>query len=992
MKNRIIVILAVLLCSVVPVAAAGPETASYIARGRELFELGRWSDARHEFTEARALLSTNDKRLVSEIDFYLAMCSMELGEKDAKAHLLKYLDSYSGSVYLNDVRFALAADACKRNDFAEAERYFREVNYKALPADRRAHYDVRMGYIAFLDGRYDDAATYFGRVPVASEYSDHATYYRAYIAYARGDNAAARREFRTLTSREPYSRLVPYYLLQIEFSDGNYRYVTENGDALIGHAADSRRAELERIMAESWFHLENYPRTVEYIARYARSGGEMGRSENYILGYSLYRSARYAEAAEALRKVCGADDRLTQNASYHLADCLLRSGDKRAAMQSFAMASNEAYDARIAEDALFNYGKLQYELGGGAFNGAINVLSRYIAKYPASERVPEARELLIAAYYNSHDYDAAYEAIRSQPNPDGNVRAALQKIAYFRGLQSFRNGDFDAASRNFAESAKVGVSPKYNALVLFWQGEIAYARGDYAGARRKYESYLERAPRGEREYSMAHYDLGYCAFSEGDMTAAGRSFNRFLTLYSARDDYRADALNRVGDVHYSARRFADAMSSYESAAAIGTRASDYARYQRAIVLGVQGRTADKIAALRRIVGAGGGDYADDATYELGRTYIAQEKFGDGAEVLARFVEEYPSSPYHMQALSDLGLACRNLGDERRALEYYGRVVESSPGSPQAKDAMQGIREIYVARGDVGAYFDYAEKAGVETDTSQMARDSLTFASAQTLYLSGKMPQAERALTGYAESFPKGYYMDDALFMLSDCYIRAGNDSQAIAALKRLAARGRSQYTVRALEQLAAMSYAAGDYPTAAEAYRSLSEAVTQAEAADRALEGYVRSAVRMGDDDQVVKMSDYVASVRSSGRAWRESQFARAGVLSSRGDKRSAMAIYETLSAEPATAEGAESAYRVIAEAYDAKQYDKAEKAVYALSDSGTTHSYWLAKAFLTLGDICAARGDSFQARATYQSVADGYTPADDGIVAEARDRIAALK
>ena len=43
------------------------------------------------------------------------------------------------------------------------------------------------------------------------------------------------------------------------------------------------------------------------------------------------------------------------------------------------------------------------------------------------------------------------------------------------------------------------------------------------------------------------------------------------------------------------------------------------------------------------------------------------------------------------------------------------------------------------------------------------------------------------------------------------------------------------------------------------------------------------------------------------------------------------------------------------------------------------------------LGDVYVRKGDNFQARATYQSVADGYSPADDGIVAEAKERIAKL-
>jgi hypothetical protein len=43
------------------------------------------------------------------------------------------------------------------------------------------------------------------------------------------------------------------------------------------------------------------------------------------------------------------------------------------------------------------------------------------------------------------------------------------------------------------------------------------------------------------------------------------------------------------------------------------------------------------------------------------------------------------------------------------------------------------------------------------------------------------------------------------------------------------------------------------------------------------------------------------------------------------------------------------------------------------------------------LGDIYLDRGDSFQARATYQSVVDGYSPADDGIVELAKSKISKM-
>ena len=126
--------------------------------------------------------------------------------------------------------------------------------------------------------------------------------------------------------------------------------------------------------------------------------------------------------------------------------------------------------------------------------------------------------------------------------------------------------------------------------------------------------------------------------------------------------------------------------------------------------------------------------------------------------------------------------------------------------------------------------------------------------------------------------------------------------------------------------------------------------------------------------------------------ARRKARYAKASVLDRRGDESAAMAIYKTLSAETRSAEGAEARYRLIKAEFEAKNYDRAENMVYEFSDSNTPQNYWLAKAFILLGDIYMAREDAFQARATYQSVVDGYSPADDGIVDEAKAKIAKME
>ena len=349
--------------------AAGPEIETLAGRARDLFDYGRWSDARQEFLRVRAALTPSDRLLAQEADFYLAACAVELGSPDAEGALREFAERYPESVYANDVRFALGSFYCAAGNMEKAREAFAQTDYKALSAPRREQYDIRMGYVAFAGGDYRKAYDYFDRIGSRSEYADHARYYKAYIDYAEGRYGRAKQAFTALLRSDAYRDVVPYYLMQIEFREGNYRYVVENGETLARRAVPERRAELERVVAESWFRLEDFNRTLEHLAAFRKAGGEMDRDASYLEGFSLYRTARYAEAAEWLRKACGAEDALTQNASYHLADCYLRAGDKESAMQAFAMASDESLDATVAEDALFNYAKLQYELGGGAFNG-----------------------------------------------------------------------------------------------------------------------------------------------------------------------------------------------------------------------------------------------------------------------------------------------------------------------------------------------------------------------------------------------------------------------------------------------------------------------------------------------------------------------------------------------------------------------------------------------------------------------------------------------
>ena len=51
---------------------------------------------------------------------------------------------------------------------------------------------------------------------------------------------------------------------------------------------------------------------------------------------------------------------------------------------------------------------------------------------------------------------------------------------------------------------------------------------------------------------------------------------------------------------------------------------------------------------------------------------------------------------------------------------------------------------------------------------------------------------------------------------------------------------------------------------------------------------------------------------------------------------------------------------------------------MYSFSQKCGEQSYWLAKAYVVLGDSFLGRGMNEQAKATFESIRDGYEPSSD--------------
>jgi tetratricopeptide (TPR) repeat protein len=111
------------------------------------------------------------------------------------------------------------------------------------------------------------------------------------------------------------------------------------------------------------------------------------------------------------------------------------------------------------------------------------------------------------------------------------------------------------------------------------------------------------------------------------------------------------------------------------------------------------------------------------------------------------------------------------------------------------------------------------------------------------------------------------------------------------------------------------------------------------------------------------------------------------------GHTEEALLFYKQLSENfIKTPEGAEATFLTIDILHQSDRHEDAMNAIFAFSEAQSKQPYWLARSFIILGDIYVTQNEIERAKATYNSILDGYTIEGDGIIDVVKTRLAAIQ
>ena len=963
-----------------------------IQKAIELYQVRNYISALNLFDQI-ALKSDENSDLRAEAMFYKALCGLKLDNGNAEEQIADFMKQFPESSFRNRALFEQAIYQFDKKKYNAVLKTFDGLNKAELSSDELIYYYYLRGYSNFDLEKMDAATADFSQIKEGNSiYAAPAQYYYGHIKYLKGDYEAALKEFVKLKKNPVFEKVIPFYISQIYYKQGKYREVVDYTAPLINKVSADQQPELSRILGDSYFHLSEFKNAIQFLEFYLSDKNNRGRSENYMLGYCYYLNSQEAKAIPYLEIASKGKDELAQNACYHLADCYVVSGDKNKARQAFQAASEFDFDAKIKEDALFNFAKITYELSYSPFNETIKAFDKYVATYPNSERNDAAYDYLVKVYMSTSNYRDAMTSIEKIKVKSTSVKKAYQRVAYYRALESFNNLDYDGAITDFNKSIEAGDFNKtYKALSLFWKAEASYRLNDFNQAITGYNNFMTSSGASALpEYNTAQYNLAYAYFQLKDYSNAADYFRKYLNIETDKRSQKvADANNRLGDCNYLNRDYGSAISNYDRALTMNLYDADYALFQKAFCLGLQRDNQSKISSLQSLISIyPKSSYQDDALFEIAKTY---ERINQPQLAIRNYqdlITRFPQSNFLNKALVQLGLVYYNLNDFQTSIKYYKQVIDRSPNSPETQAALSGMKNSYVEMNDVDSYFAYTRNLGSGVQVSASEQDSLSYQAAERLYMA-KDKKARSLFEKYLNQFPNGAFMLNSHFYLAEILYGDGDNAKALAEYELVIAQPDNYFTPGSLYKAAGIQYDLQNYSVALSYFERFAKTTDAGNRMQDVYTGIMRCQFKLknyqasSDAANQVLTTDKVSDILK-----RETNYMLAISYYKLGNSDKAFPILSKLSSDTNSAEGAESKFLVAQILFERQKLKEAEKEIMDFIDKNSPHQYWLAQSFILLSDIYLKNGDEFQAKHTLTSVIDNYPEQNDGILDTSRRKL----
>ena len=931
--------------------------------------------------------------------YILSVSGLETRAENCEKTAVDFISNTPNPTYKQRTAYSLGQFYFKNHMLDKAIEYYELAGIANLNNKEVINAKFELAYCYFNKSRFDEAEPLLAAVKeLGGKYYDAGNYYYGLLAYNQNNYNDALNSFKAIQGNPEYSDVVPYYIAEIYYYTGKKEKALQSALRLIKKPEQSfYHNELHLLAAQVYFEQEKYNEALPYFEYFYEHTDRIRKEDLYEMAYCYYKLGKLHSAINNFKQLSDSKDSLGQNSMYLLGDCYLQIGDKKSARNAFSICSDMTYNRAEQEAALLLVAKLSFEQG--YHSDAIYYTNILLAEYPNSKHTDDAKTLMSDLLIRTNNYKEAYNALQDVSTHNNDYNRVYQKVAYGYAMQEMQMGNDKHADSLLTQSLQHATDLVYKGAAHFWKSELSYRLGNHQAAISYGSRFIRNSLIKEdvaylspsATNSNAYITMGYAAMALSKYEQAQGYFSRAsFTARSYDSTFIANAILHEADAVFMQKDYETAIELYERVIASNSPDADYAHFQKATILGLQGKNKDKVSILGMLVNkVPPSKYATAARYEMGLTFIEDDKYSAAINTLKPLTQAYQVRNMAPKAWMKIGFANQQAGDNTKAIEAYKHIVLEYPTSEERPAALDALKSLYISTGQPRAYAKLLEENNLET-AEQGTLDSTYYATAETQYADENWPKAVTLFKDYIAKYPNGVFVTKANYYLAQSLYNQNKRDEALTHYDNVLNAAWNNFSENSAKRAASISFDAGNMEDAHKYYIILRSMAIDQEGLLEAYNGLMLSSYELDQVDVAAKYADTVLSMPDVDKnTYNSATLYKARSLFTSGSLDDALPLFQELQDAEVNTISAEANYYTANIFYQKDKLKRAEET--ALKNAQQAgNEFWVVRSYMLLADILVKQKDYFNAKATLQSIVKNCKI--DELKAEAKRKLKAVK
>jgi TolA-binding protein len=953
----------------------------------DLLDHKQYGAAREAFTQYLQSTTADDNKR-ADAEYYTSFCALNLYHGDAEKMIADFVERNPKHPRSATANFDLANFYYNDKNYKKAGVFYSKVDYGGLTLDEQQTARFRWGYSLFNQRLLAEALEQFNKIKtLGGTYGPASSYYAGFIEYSQGDYVSALSDLKRAEKSESYSKVVPYLIANVYYKQQNYDELIAYAGQVAGQEGVTNPEEISLLSAEAYYKKADYKNALTGYKDYLINRED--KADKGVLlraGYSAFTLSDNTSALNFLRRSASASDSVGFYASYYLGALYLRQNQKPLALTAFDVARKFRKDNRLVEESTYQYAKISYDLGKP--DQAISEFEKMLVTFPASVHTDEIKELLSQAYVNATNYNKAIEYIESLPRRSPAVERAYQKATLLKGIELFNKEDYPAAVDFFEKSLRFPVDPHYVAEAAFWNGE-AYSIGRrYDQAAQNYLKVIGLTPPAPIDVVIkSRYGLGYAYFNLQQYDRALFNFREFVNKAARNQPNLADGILRLADCYYVTKSYTEALNNYRRVTQLTKVDADYAHLQAGIILGILQRYPEAFTELDMVMrNYPQSRFTDEAIFRKAQLNFDQGNYATAVAGYTSLLQSNPTSKFAPYAYTRRAASYYNLKEYDKTAQDYITVIESFANHPAAGDILLPLQEALNLAGRSADFEKYLTRFK-ESNPDARGIESVEFETAKNLYFNQDYQRAIQSLGNYIQAYPQSARLNEAKYYQAESCYRLKDNNAALAIYYHLAEDKRFLFANKVIGRIAELEYKAGRYPKAIPYFHQLARLAANRKDQYTAWSGLMESHYLLAQYDSVTMYAELILQkgAVNAGATNKASLFLGKAAMG-KGDYETAKDEFINTLNAARDEYGAEAKYLLGEIQFLSKEHKQCYETLISLNTDFAAYPEWVGKSFLLLSDNFLATGDTFQAKATLNSLIDNFP--NESIKTIAREKL----